>query len=161
MKVRITDIGPSGLKVSDNIALEPLNRRMNEAKSNEFIFTEAPHVELHVHKTPSGAQVKGTARAKYNQPCSLCAKELDREAIAEINMVFQRRTPLQLSNLPEEDDSFSDDIGLSYFYGEHIELEDIIQESLILTLDPYYRPPQNEAGECTSCGKSCRFGEVS
>ena len=158
MKIRITDIGPDGLKVNDTIPLEPLNLRMNEASSNDIIFTSKPSVNLIVHKTPHGAQVKGTARALYTQPCAMCIKELDREAEVSIDYVFQRRTPLEFSNnkSKKEDkfsgDDFSDDIGICYFSGEHIELEDIIQESLILSLDQYYRPPSDSSGNCSKCG---------
>jgi uncharacterized metal-binding protein YceD (DUF177 family) len=155
MKIRISDIGPAGLKVNDNIPLEPLNKRMNEAKSNDILFTQKPEVEVLVHKTPNGAQVKGNAKVKYTQPCSLCIKELERELDVPINYIFQRRTPIELSKSKDGEDNYLDDIGICYFSGEHIELEELVQESLILSLDHFYKPERNEKNECKICGKNC------
>ena len=155
MKIRVSDIGAAGLKVNDTIPLEPLNSRMNEACHNDILFTENPDVEVMVHRTPSGAQVKGFAKAKYTQPCSLCLEDLERQAEVKIDYVFQRKNPLELSAKNEKDYSYYDDIGICYFSGEHIELEELIQESLILSLDQYWRPPQTEKGSCSICGADC------
>ncbi len=158
MKIKIRDIGPNGLNVNDHIALEPLNVRMNEAKSNDIIFTSDPEVEINVRKTPNGAEIKGVASAKFNQPCSLCIKELDRTIKAELNFVFQRRSSQAVIRAKDknfDDDFYQDDIGITYFDGEFLELENLIQECIILSLDPYYRPVQDENKNCTICGKNC------
>lgn len=155
MRIRVSDLRPEGLKVNDDIPLDALNQRMNEAASNDIVFTSPPSVELTVHKTPQGAQVKGTAAARYKQPCSLCLEELERETKVKIEYVFQRKSPLELARRDDDANNFYDDVGICYFSGEHIELEELIQESLILSMTPFFRPPQNEKGECVACGINC------
>ena len=161
MKVRITDIGPRGLKVNDNIPLEPLNARMNLSRNNDIVFTTSPAADLLVHQTPFGAQVKGSVKASYKQPCSLCILELDRDTEVEIDYVFQRRNPVPINKSSKskhddiEEEDLEDDVGICYFQGEHIELEELLQESLILSIDQYYRPKEDEKGDCSVCGKKC------
>lgn len=156
MRVRISDIGPKGLKVNDTIALEGLNTRMNESRSNDIIFKKNPEVELEIHTTPHGAQVKGKARAFFLQPCSLCVEEIERETEVTLDYVFQRKSEMQLAERDAPGNEYYDDIGICYFSGEHLELEELIQETIILSMDPYWKPERTADGHCTYCGEDCR-----
>ena len=149
MKVRISDLSAAGLKISEDIPLDALNARMAEGAGNDIIFTAAPHVEIHVTPSAHGADTKGTVKTKYRQPCSMCAKELDRELEIAANFTLKRRPEESDPDAPE----YADDIGISYFSGDHVELEELIQEALILSLSRYWRPPQNKDGSCQVCGK--------
>lgn len=150
MRIRIRDISPSGLKISDSISLESLNNRMAEGKSSDIVFISAPQAELLVTKTMSGAQVQGKVYANYTQCCGACPEIVGRLASADIGIIFQER-PLQDSG--DDGVEYEDDIGLVYFEGDHIELEELLQEALILTLDPYWRPDCDNNGVCSYCKK--------
>lgn len=161
MKIRVSDIGPDGLKIQDTISSESLNKRMSEGRSNDIIFLKDPLVDVVVHKTASGASTKGRITTRYKQPCSLCADEIDRELEIEGNFLFQRRSIDENARREDKDDAFFDDIGVNYFTGDHIDLEDIIQESLILSLTPYLRPPLLADGSCAFCYKKPTLSQTS
>lgn len=103
-------------------------------------------------KTPQGAETRGSVNARYRQPCSRCIEGIERDIAIEANLIFKAK-PADLANRPpgEEDEDYIDDVGISYFEGEHIDLESILQETLILSLSIYWHPPVDRTGKCTVC----------
>ena len=153
MRVRVSDIGPNGLKVNDTISLEALNARMQEGSQNDIVFVTAPQLDLTIFSSLHGADVKGTVKARYRQPCSLCILGIERETEVVADWVFKQQNTEPETDADTEIETLMDDVGLCYFTGEHIDLENIVQESLILSLSQYWRPPQCADTSCTVCGK--------
>lgn len=154
MKIRISDITHDGLTVEDTISLANLNTRMREGSDHGIEFITPPLVNIVVFKTPQGAETRGKVTSRYRQPCSLCVEGVERDIEVETNFIFKAK-PADLANRPEgeEDEDYIDDVGISYFEGEHIELESIVQETLILSLSIYWHPPVDKSGNCQVCGK--------
>jgi len=154
MKIRISDITHDGLTVKESLSLENLNARMKEGQDHGIEFITPPMVDLVVFKTPQGAETRGKVTARYRQPCSLCVEGVERDLEVETNLIFKAK-PADLANRPEgeEDEDYIDDVGISYFDGEHIELESIVQETIILSLSIYWHPPVDKSGNCQLCGK--------
>ena len=153
MRVRIRDISPQGLTLHEPLPVDGLNERMNEGRHNDIVFTEDPRVEVHVERSPTGAETRGEVRARYRQPCSLCLREVERSTTARIDLHFQER-PLGAhadEDARAEPEKYEDGVGISYFEGEHIELEPLLQEALILTLEPFWHPPCKANGRCSEC----------
>lgn len=159
MKVRISDISAAGLDIADTISVQNLNARMAEGRNNQIVFDSDPSVILKVTRNLSGAQAQGTIQATYHQPCAACQESIQRECRAEVDYLFQARPfePKRRSKHasseqpPSEGEQFDDDVGLVYFSGDHIELEPLLQESLILMLEPYWKPPCDQGGNCSQC----------
>lgn len=144
MKVRIVDISPKGLHVTEELPLEPLNERMRQGKSQGVIFTAAPRVDATIFGNTSGAELKGTITSKYRQECSLCLEE--KERTVTINTHFH------LKQKPEGSE-IEDDIGIVYYEGEHADLDEVLQEELILSLSLYWHPPFDNDERCKECLK--------
>ena len=153
MRIRVSDIGADGLEVRGTISLESLNQRMNEGSTNDISFLRDPRVDIKVHRTISGVCTSGKVRTRYKQPCALCVDELEKDLEIEANFVFQHRSLDETTQYHGETDSYFDDIGVNFYTGDHIDLEDLIQESLILSLTPYLRPPRLADGTCSVCNK--------
>ncbi|MBN8549485.1 MAG: DUF177 domain-containing protein [Deltaproteobacteria bacterium] len=151
MKVRISDIPHTGLKVNDILPLDALNARMQLGDSKDIVFTEAPRVDLVVMHTQSGAETKGTVRTKFKQECSRCLENMERPLEIPANFILQPKP--EAGAEPEDPDaSYVDDVGISFFEGDHIDLEDLLQEALILSMTIYWSPPCDQKGNCTQCG---------
>lgn len=150
MKIRISDLPAQGLEVKTTMALEPLNERLKQGENHGILFTQEPQVEIVVTKSSTGAETKGFVRSRYKQPCSRCMVEVDREIELEANFILQPK-PEDLMELGEEEIS---DIGIVYFEGEHVDLEDVFQESLILALSIFWSPPSDAKGNCSICSLS-------
>ena len=147
MKIRISTIAPQGLKVKDKLPLDALNARMQEGSGNNILFTAAPEVELTMFRTGNGAESKGTIKTAYRQPCSRCMDEIERTVELPANFLLAPRPA-------DKDESYEDDVGISYYEGDHVDLEDLIQETLILSLDQFWHPPVDESGCCQHCHRN-------
>jgi len=154
MKVRVSRLPTEGLTVKTTLYLENLNTRMNEGKGNDILFTSAPSVELVVTKTSQGAETKGRVSTKYKQPCSRCDDGVEKSLDIEANFILQAR-PEPTERDDSEDEDYEDDIGIAYFEGDQIDLEDIIQQALILPLSRFWHPACDAQGNCSHCGREC------
>jgi uncharacterized metal-binding protein YceD (DUF177 family) len=152
MLIRIDSLSPQGLEINEKLSLDKLNARMNEAKGNEIIFTKEPECVLKIDKRVSGAELTGSVKTAYRQPCALCAKEIDLPLTINIDLVLKQSNP-------ESSDPLEDDVGIVTFNGEHLELEDILEEHLILSLSPYLRPEKDCNGNCLVCGENRKKNE--
>lgn len=144
MKIRITDIPAEGLKVQDTLPLEELNSRMNEGSNTEFNFLSAPLVKLEVHRAGEGAEVEGSVSAEFSQGCSLCLDSLPRSSVVPVSFQLRQRK----GERGEEDD-----IGMIYYDGDSVDLQEAIEECLILSLSLFWHPEFIE-DKCTQCKRS-------
>ncbi|RMG39536.1 MAG: DUF177 domain-containing protein [Candidatus Dadabacteria bacterium] len=154
MKIRISSIPPEGLKISDTLSLEALNRRMMEGRDNDILFTLEPRVDLEITRNVDGAESCGSVTSTYIQPCALCAEPVEQQLTVRADYIFKHRP-----DFIQDNDEYSDDIGLIYYNGDHIDLEEILQESIILALRFYLKPPRKDDGSCKICGKTPGFEE--
>ena len=150
MYVRISDISPTGLLIKENLSLESLNKRLksNSREDDEILFTEAPYVQIRVLKTSFGAETKGSVRAKFTQSCSLCLLKIERMIEIPADFILREKR-FDKSGKPLED--YEDDVGVFHYVGDTVNIEEIIQESLILSLNLFWHPPIDESGNCTHC----------
>ncbi len=148
MKVRISDIPADGLEINDSLELERLNARMLEGgQDSGIIFTSAPTVKLKITRTIGGAEAKGKVRAKYKQSCGRCLDEVEREMEQETSLIISPKTEGD-----SEGSKRDDEIGIVFYEGESVDLEEILQENLIISLSIYWSPPVNANGACELCG---------
>jgi len=150
MKIRFGDLPWEGLKVDEVISLEGLNARLQEGSSHGIEFLAAPRVELTMRRTQGGAEARGRVTGRFRQPCALCIEGIERHAEVPLNYTFKPRPEETAGALPE--DEYTDDIGVVFFTGEHIELEGLVQEALILSFSIYWHPPIDPFGKCSQCG---------
>jgi uncharacterized metal-binding protein YceD (DUF177 family) len=62
---------------------------------------------------------------------------------------------LQTSSDRAGPDDEIDDPGVVLYEGEHVELEEPLQESLILNINPFWHPPRDKNERCTECKRDC------
>jgi len=152
MRIRVSDIKSSGLKINDTISLPALNARMSEGgREADIIFLDAPVVEMTVRKTHGGAETKGRAKTRYKQACSLCLEGVEREIEVDTNFDFSYPTRTSQHQRDEGDTSITDDMEIYTIKNDHIEVEELIQENFILSLSVYWHPPIEPNGSCSVC----------
>jgi uncharacterized metal-binding protein YceD (DUF177 family) len=148
MKIRLSDIPKTGLPVTETLPRQILNERISGGSDHGIVFTEDLHVNLIVTKSTSGAETKGSVTSRYLQPCSRCAEGLERALELKTNYILQPRPEVIKGN---EEEQYEDDVGITYYDGEHIDLDDLIQETIILSLSLYWHPGEDREGKCTHC----------
>lgn len=146
MKVRISDIGPEGLEINDTLPADGLNARLNEGGESEIIFEDSPEVRLRLSPLAQGAELRGAVSGEYRQPCGRCNSPSMRRLEASFHLVM---LPEGSEEARQYEDS--DDIGVVYFSGDQIELDDSLQEAVILQLSIFWLPDIGEPDGCPNC----------
>ncbi|MCI5065595.1 DUF177 domain-containing protein [bacterium] len=137
IEIRVTDIPSRGLEISDRLSLSALNARMAEAPDNDVIFTEEPRFSIKITPEIAGAEVKGQISTAYQQPCGVCLEPLREELSQELQITLKAKSGRPGVDRATSATEWEDDIGIIYFNGEHIDLEEILQENLILAINPF------------------------
>ncbi|MCB0332844.1 MAG: DUF177 domain-containing protein [Bdellovibrionales bacterium] len=140
LQVRLSDIPVEGIIINDTIPLETLNARMNEGPGNDVQFLAPPTVSLTISPRKGSAELSGTVTATYRQNCPRCLEVIDHPISQELNIILKAKELRPGTDRKLSAEEWDDDIGIIYFDGEHIDLEDIVQETLILAIDPLGAP---------------------
>lgn len=112
-------------------------------------FEDAPMADLTLTRTHGGVIVKGIISGTCKQDCSSCGELVSHEASATIDWILQGN-----ADRAAPDDAL-DDPGVIVYEGEHVDLEEHLQEALILSLSPFWHPPRNKQERCTVCHRDC------
>jgi uncharacterized metal-binding protein YceD (DUF177 family) len=157
MKILVTTIPFSGMKIDAHISKDSLNARLKGGSKDTVVsFESDPLVDITLSRTHGGVLVKGIASGRCKQDCSSCGDLVPHEAVAQIDWVLQNASDRAAPN------DEIDDPGVIFYEGEHVDLEEPIQEALILSLSPFWHPPRDTQERCSYCTKDCsahRWGD--
>lgn len=151
-KIKVNSLPENGLKLEQSISSEGVNLRLAEspnAKQTPIAFTSDLKLVLLCERAPHGMTLTGTVNTKCKQQCGLCADELERELSVPVQHIFKFHSDLPL---PE------DDVGLSYYNAEQVDILACIEDLLILQLSPFWHPQLDSQGKCSFCFKNPRAG---
>jgi uncharacterized metal-binding protein YceD (DUF177 family) len=150
VKILVTTIPYTGMKIDAPISMEALNNRLREGSDdNAITFEEAPMADLTLTRTHGGVIVKGIVSGRCKQDCSSCGDLVDHEASASIDWILQGDADRAAS------DDDLDDPGVIVYQGDHVDLEEPLQEALILSLSPFWHPPRDSKERCIMCKRDC------
>jgi uncharacterized metal-binding protein YceD (DUF177 family) len=138
------------MKIDAPISLQALNARIKEGtETTQITFTEPPMADLTLTRTHGGVIVKGIVSARCEQDCSTCADPVTHELTATIDWLLQTT-----SDAAAPEDSI-DDPGVLFYEGDHVDLEEPLQEAIILTINPFWHPPREPGSICSACHRDC------
>jgi uncharacterized metal-binding protein YceD (DUF177 family) len=150
MRILVTTIPFSGTEISSTISRDALNVRMKSGSHGSVIeFIKDPIVSLRLTRTHGGVLVTGTISSVCDQDCARCADLKAHTVSAKLDWVLQTD-----SDRAGPNDAI-DDPGVIFYSGEHVDLEEHLQEALILALSPFWKPALTSAGTCSACDKNC------
>jgi uncharacterized metal-binding protein YceD (DUF177 family) len=150
MRILVTTIPFSGMKIEAPISMEAINSRLQEGSHEDsVVFDEPPMADLTLTRTHGGVMVKGIISGRCRQGCATCGDIVPHEAVARIDWLLQTT-----SDQAAPDDEI-DDPGVIFYEGEHVDLEEPLQEALILNLSPFWHPPRDMSDRCSICKRDC------
>lgn len=150
MKVLVTTIPFTGIKIEAPISKEALNTRLAEGlQYDQVTFDEAPTANLTLTRIHGGVVVNGVISGICRQGCATCADQVPNELNAQISWVLQTS-----SDRAGSDDTLEDP-GVIIYEGEHIDLEEPLQEALILNISPFWHPARDPKELCLLCKRDC------
>lgn len=151
MEIRVTDLPVFGLELkNEKLSLEGLRQRYGDNSKDGVEFREAPCFSGKAVPCHGGAILTGDLSFSFKQPCSLCTDLLDEIHSISINIMFRER-PAGSDPSSEE---FEDDVGLVYFEGDKISLDEPLFTEIIINVPSANRPKESDCGDCRVCGKN-------
>ena len=138
------------MSIEGFVPLDALNTRLKgDAKGQEIAFEVAPTVAITLTRTLGGILVKGSVVGSCKQDCSTCADAVSHALDIPIDWILQTTS----DRAGPEDEL--EDPGVIAYEGDHIDLEEHLQEALILNLSPFWHPPRDEDEQCSVCTRNC------
>ena len=147
IKIRVNTLPDAGFDLDQKVSADSINERLAAApdsNTNKIDFADPLEVKLHVEKVPHGMTAEGEVKANCTQACSRCADFVTHPVACSFSHVFKHHNDPS-SAAPE------DDIGVSYYTGEHVEMAPVIEDLLILNLSAYWHPEDDADGRCSHC----------
>jgi uncharacterized protein len=147
LKIAISHIAESPREISFSEKIDELNRIYAGGKGRDFQFPPSLDVSLVYYRSGQDLFFQGWFGGTIEGSCSRCLKTYSFPMVKNFDFVL---TP---EPLPAKSRGLNqDEMGLSFYSAEEINLSPFIQEQLLLTLPT--RPLCDEScrGLCVSCG---------
>ena len=145
MFIKTEDIGLKGLNRE-----EPIGRGIiNEWLGGDSIYTSSCEglAIISAERTESGYLIRGDLTVTLATECSRCLKNLEVDLKVPFAALFTERR--SFSKGDDETDGGSDQI---FFSGPIVEVDDIIKDSLLLSLEMAPKCSEECKGLCPDCG---------
>lgn len=132
------------------------------ADTDDFRVAEPVHLTLDFKKNGNRVAVTGHVRASLEVPCSRCLEPYRVPVDAKIDLTYYPASdplatakPARTSPKSDEadgDEVKEDDLGVSFYTGDFIDLEQIMREQFYLALPMKPLCVENCKGLCPVCG---------
>jgi uncharacterized metal-binding protein YceD (DUF177 family) len=150
MRVFVSTIPFSGITLEVTLSQEAINARLAEGVTfRDISFVSEPQGSITLTRTHGGILVKGAVSGKIRQNCSTCADPVEHLVEADFDWVLQTSSDAAAAGDTIEDP------GVVFYEGEHVDLEEPIQEALLLNISPFWHPPRDQEEKCTFCARQC------
>jgi uncharacterized protein len=149
MKIPVDEISSSAKEITYFERIEDLNEIYTSAQVRDFKFPSSLSVHLAYYRSGEEIFFHGSLRGDFNASCSRClkiysfnlAKEFEFVLIPDPNRCGRKSEGLR-----------SDELGLSYYSTEEIDLAPLIKEQVLLALPTRPLCAEECRGLCSGCG---------
>lgn len=159
MYLRIEQIKEDGLALEFEEKPEAFPVLSDMTNRGECKFLIPIKTALRAIRIDDMIDVKGNVNTLVRLPCGRCLKEYETPLQSRFELTFVHRLPeTQEDDIPDEIEISAAAMGLVYFEGEEINLQDGIQEQVILALPVRALCSKSCKGLCSNCGKDLNQG---
>jgi uncharacterized protein len=122
-------------------------------KNRECEFLKPLNIRLKAFRIRELFEVQGTFRTSVRLPCSRCLKDFDTPLASDFELTYTKEMPGLMDVFNEEEIELRvEEIGMIYFKGEEINLQQGIQEQVVMALPLQPLCHDNCKGLCPQCG---------
>jgi uncharacterized protein len=128
-------------------------------KNRECEFLKPLTIRLKAFRVRELFEVQGTFRTRVRLPCSRCLKDFNSPLTSDFELTYTKEVP-GLMDVFEEDEIElkAEEIGMFYFKGEEIHLQQGIQEQVVMAFPLQPLCNDNCRGLCPQCGADLNQG---
>jgi len=160
MYLRIEQIKEDGLTLEFEEKPEVFPVLSEMVNQGECEFIAPLKTALRAIRIDDMIDVKGKVSTLVRLPCGRCLKEYETPLESRFDLTYVRRLPgFEEDAQPDEVEVSAAEMGLIYFEGEVINLQDGIQEQVILALPVRALCSENCKGLCADCGSDLNAGD--
>ncbi len=105
-------------------------------------------------------EVKGSLDTRVRLPCSRCLNEYETTLISRFHLTYVNQLPVEELEVEQEEIEINaQDMGLIYFQGEEINLQDGVQEQVVMAFPIRALCREDCQGLCAACGADLNQGK--
>lgn len=153
VRIRIDEIKDEGLDLESEEAPESYPVLAEAAAEEGATFVAPLQTQLRVVRVGELVEVEGTVQSRVRLSCSRCLTEFEGPLVGRFALTYAREMPAVTDEAGGEEVELSaEEMGLTLFHGEEIDLGEAIAEQVIMALP--MRPLCREEcrGLCPQCG---------
>ena len=129
-------------------------------KKHECEFLKPLNFRLKAFRVRELFEVQGTFRTSVRLPCSRCLKDFDTPLASDFELTYTKEVPGLMDVFEDEDIELRvEEIGMIYFKGEEINLQQGIQEQVVMAFPLQLLCDKNCKGLCPKCGSNLNRGD--
>lgn len=143
--INLSTIKEAGLLIDTDLNLKSLNERVSPEGKSEIYFKEAPKAKIEIRSIgkTDDFELSATLSFSYMQCCGRCSEFKEQAGERKCSILLQKRNA--------ENKDQEDDVGVIYYKEPEINVEDILQEEVILSIHPFLIPETDTQEKCKLC----------
>lgn len=150
--INLNTLPEAGLKLESELGVKSLNERIKpEDGEAEIVFKKKPKCKLELKALGKTENFDLLAKLDfyYEQKCGRCSDFKECHVTKKINTLIKKRN--------SENENEDDDVGVIFYEEDELNLEDILQEEIVLSLSPFLIPETDKEDKCKICKKKIEF----
>jgi uncharacterized protein len=129
-------------------------------KNRQCEFLEPFSIRLKAFSVREIIEVQGTLKTRARLSCSRCLKNFDTPLASDFELSYTKEIPGLMDVFDEQEIELKvEEIGMFYFKGEEINLQQGIQEQVVMALPLQPLCDENCKGLCPQCGSDLNQGD--
>ena len=129
-------------------------------KNRQCEFLKPFNIHLKAFSVREIFEVQGTLKTSIRLPCSRCLKDFDAPLASDFELSYTKEIPGLMDVFDEEEIELKvEEIGMFYFKGEEIDLQQGIQEQVVMAMPLQPLCDKNCKGLCPRCGSDLNLGD--
>jgi len=137
MKIHLQELGDGPRRFDFDIEEATFQTYLKEVDELYYARNGALEARLEVEKIDDLILLSGKVSGRAGFECARCLKDLDRPIDMSLRWTFVPRKSMLSGGLTaeEEYELTADDLDVSFFDGDEIDLQDVVREAILLELD--------------------------
>ena len=129
-------------------------------KNRDCKFPKPLNIRLRAFRVREVFEVQGRLRTRVRLPCSRCLKNFDTPLASDFELTYTKEMPGLMDVFDEEEIEIKvEEIGMTYFKGEEINLLQGMQEQVVMAFPLQPLCDENCRGLCPKCGSDLNQGD--
>jgi uncharacterized protein len=149
MRIPVDEITQSAKEVHFSERIEDLNQIYAKGQARDYEFPPCLDVDLVYYRCGADIFFQGSFAAQLGGRCSRCLEQYSFNIDKEFDLVL---TPDPLTSGKSDGELNRNDLGLSYYSSEEINLAPLIKEQVLLALPTRPLCQESCRGLCGTCG---------